>query len=141
MDCPALLYYDIESQVWAEPLADGSVRVGVTALGVKLSGEFFMCRPKPVGHLLERGRSLAVAELAKSIVSIPSPLSGRVLETNPLLSHEPDWFEDEISGLPCPNSAHQSGESLGTMTSVKKSLTAGIQALRRPRHLTRKDTP
>jgi glycine cleavage system H lipoate-binding protein len=53
------------AQVWVEPLADGSMRVGVTALGVKLSGEFFMCRPKPVGQVLERGRSMAVAELAK----------------------------------------------------------------------------
>lgn len=90
MDFPAALHYDIESQVWAEPLPDGSVRVGVTALGVKLSGEFFMCRPKPVGQVLERGRSMAVAELAKSIVSIKSPLSGSVLETNPLLAQEPE---------------------------------------------------
>lgn len=90
MDFPAALHYDIESQVWAEPLPDGSVRVGVTALGVKLSGEFFMCRPKPVGQVLERGRSMAVAELAKSIVSIKSPLSGSVLETNALLAQEPE---------------------------------------------------
>ena len=90
MDFPAALHYDIAAQVWVEPLADGSMRVGVTALGVKLSGEFFMCRPKPVGQVLERGRSMAVAELAKSIVSITAPLSGEVVEVNTLLAQEPE---------------------------------------------------
>jgi glycine cleavage system H protein len=49
-----------------------------------------MCRPKGVGSVVERGRGIAVVELAKSIVSVKSPLSGTVLALNPRLSNEPE---------------------------------------------------
>lgn len=87
---PAELYYAIEPQTWARPEPDGRVRVGITALGIRLSGEIYMCRPKGVGQSIERGRSVGVVELAKSIVSVRSPLSGTVVEVNPLLAGEPE---------------------------------------------------
>ena len=75
---PDELHYDIEHQVWARLEADGSATVGITALGVQLAGEVYMCRPKGVGSVVERGRGIAVVELAKSIVSVKSPLGGTV---------------------------------------------------------------
>lgn len=87
---PTGLLYDVANQVWARPEADGSVTVGITALGTRLSGEVYMCRPKPVGQAVARGRSVGVVELAKSIVSVKSPLAGVVCAVNPLLATEPE---------------------------------------------------
>jgi glycine cleavage system H protein len=95
---PDDLFYAIEPQTWARPEADGRVRVGITTLGVRLSGEVYMCRPKGVGQAVERGRSVAVVELAKSIVSVRSPLSGTVVEVNPLLADRPEWVHEDPYG-------------------------------------------
>lgn len=88
-DPPDWLYH-IEHQVWARPEHDGLFTVGITALGIRLSGEIYMCRPKGVGVAVEQGRSIGVVELAKSIVSVKSPLSGEVVDVNPRLRDEPE---------------------------------------------------
>lgn len=87
---PAALHYCVDDQTWARVQDDGSVTVGITSLGIGLSGEIFMCRPKPVGQMVEKGRSVAVVELAKAIVSVRSPLSGTVLQVNDALIDRPD---------------------------------------------------
>ncbi|CAM4098760.1 glycine cleavage system protein H [Roseateles saccharophilus] len=79
-----------EDQTWAQPLPDGKVRIGITALGLKASGDIYMCRPKPVGSDVAQGRSIGVVELAKSIVSVKSPLSGRVVRVNEALEERPE---------------------------------------------------
>ncbi|MFH7043149.1 glycine cleavage system protein H [Paucibacter sp. JuS9] len=89
-ELPEHLWVLIEHQTWAELQPDGTVRAGITALGLKASGELYMCRPKPAGEMLEQGRSMAVVELAKSIVSVKSPLSGRVLRVNERLAETPE---------------------------------------------------
>ena len=87
---PPELYYLIEHQVWARLEGDGVATVGITALGIALAGEIYMCRPKQRGTEVEQGKSIAVVELAKSIVSVKSPLSGSVIETNALLAQTPE---------------------------------------------------
>lgn len=87
---PDALWYHAEHQVWAELLADGTVRAGITAMGIRQAGEIYMCRPKLPGTTVEQGRGLAVVELAKAIVSVKSPLAGIVVEVNPLLADEPE---------------------------------------------------
>jgi len=76
---PDELHYHVEHQVWARLHPDGTARVGVTAMGAHLAGDLYMCRPKPPGAAVEQGRGIAVVELAKSIVSVKSPVSGTVL--------------------------------------------------------------
>lgn len=89
-ELPRGLWVWAEDQTWAQPLPDGRVRVGITALGLKLSGEIYMCRPKSVGTAVEQGRSIGVVELAKSIVSVKSPLSGVVTRVNEALEDRPE---------------------------------------------------
>ncbi|WP_239478147.1 glycine cleavage system protein H [Hydrogenophaga sp. YM1] len=84
------MLYLVEHQVWARVDAPGLVTVGITSLGIRLSGEVYMCRAKPVGTAVEQGRALGVVELAKSIVSVKAPLSGTVVETNPALAQRPE---------------------------------------------------
>jgi glycine cleavage system H protein len=97
-DFPDELYYLVDDQVWARLLDDGTACVGITSLGIALAGEIYMCRAKPVGATVEQGRSVAVVELAKAIVSVRSPLSGSVIEVNPLLADEPGLVHREPYG-------------------------------------------
>lgn len=90
LDFPADRLYLIEHQVWARIEPDGLATVGITALGIAVAGEIYMCRPKSIGTLIEQGRSIAVVELAKSIVSVKSPLSGTVVHTNPVVADTPE---------------------------------------------------
>lgn len=97
-DFPAGLLYHVEHQVWARVDAPDCVTVGITSLGIRLSGEIYMCRAKPVGTVVEQGRSIGVVELAKSIVSVRAPLSGTVIETNPVLAQHPEHVHQDPYG-------------------------------------------
>lgn len=87
---PADGFYLLEHDMWCRPCGGGRMEVGVTPFGVHLSGDFYMCRAKPVGAVLAQGETVAVAELSKSVVAIKSPLSGEVVEVNPLLEDQPE---------------------------------------------------
>ena len=89
-DFPDDLHYLVEHQTWARLEPDGRATVGITAMGIRLAGEIYMCRPKSVGQTVEQGRSVAVVELAKAIVSVKSPLSGTVVDVNPALASRPE---------------------------------------------------
>jgi len=98
LEFPADLLYLVEHDVWARLDADGSATVGITALGIKLSGEIYMCRARPVGAAVEQGRAVAVVELAKAIVSVKSAVSGKVVEVNPRLEDTPELVHREPYG-------------------------------------------
>ena len=98
IDFPDDLHYLVEHQVWARPNADGSVTAGISALGIRLAGEIYMCRAKLPGSEVEQGHSMAVVELAKSIVSVKSPLSGRIVEVNELLAERPELVHRDPYG-------------------------------------------
>lgn len=95
---PDELYYLVEHQMWARVEEDGCVRVGATSLGVHLAGEMYMCRPKAVGTVVEQGRGVAVAELAKTVVSVKTPVSGTVVEVNALLAQRPELVHQDPYG-------------------------------------------
>lgn len=95
---PDELHYLVEDQVWARLHEDGSATVGITALGVHLAGEIYMCRPKTVGIAVQQGRGIAVVELAKSIVSVKSPVAGVVAAVNPRLAAEPGLVHTDPYG-------------------------------------------
>jgi len=90
VDLPEGFWLWPEDQTWAQPLPSGQVRVGITALGLKVSGDIYMCRPKPVGSEVVQGRSVGVVELSKSVVSVKSPLSGIVVRVNVALEDRPE---------------------------------------------------
>ena len=86
---PDALLYQVADQTWVREEVDGTVSVGITALGLRLAGEFYMCRPKRPGTRVERGRALALVELAKSVVSVHAPLTGTVLAVNAAVEADP----------------------------------------------------
>lgn len=98
LPAPPDLHYLIEHQVWARLHRDGTATVGITALGIRLAGEIYMARPKGVGVAVEQGRAVAVVELAKSIVSVKSPVTGTVVAVNPLLADRPEQVHEDPYG-------------------------------------------
>ena len=90
LEFPDDLHYLVEHDVWARLDADGLATVGITALGIKLSGEIYMCRAKPVGTTVEQGRAIGVVELAKAIVSVKCAVGGTVVAVNPRLEAAPE---------------------------------------------------
>jgi glycine cleavage system H protein len=96
---PDELWYSVEHQVWArvegaegdEGRDGGVATVGITALGIALAGgEIYMARPKSVGSVVEQDKSIAVVELAKSIVAVKSPVHGLVVAANEALAAHPE---------------------------------------------------
>ena len=97
LDFPDDLYFLVEHQVWARVAGDLAT-VGITALGIRLAGEIYMCRPKVAGSVVAQGQSIAVVELAKSIVSVKSPVGGTVLEGNAALASRPELVHRDPYG-------------------------------------------
>jgi len=90
LEFPDDLWYLVEHQVWARLHDTTSATVGVTSLGVRLAGDIYMCRPKAVGSEIQQGHSIAVVEIAKAIVSVKSPVCGRVTAVNPQMQEHPE---------------------------------------------------
>ena len=95
---PPDLHYLLEHQVWARLDGDGLATVGITALGIALSGEIYMCRPLRLGTALAQGATLAVVELAKSIVAVKTPVSGSIVAINPALEQRPGLVHTDPYG-------------------------------------------
>lgn len=97
-DYPDDCFYFLEQDMWCRPLDDGRMRVGVSAFGVHLSGDFYMCRPKRAGTAVGQGQTLGIVELSKSIVTVKTPVSGMIEEVNPLLEDTPELIHQDPYG-------------------------------------------
>jgi glycine cleavage system H protein len=89
-DYPDWLFYDLENQIWYEPLADGTIRVGMTPIAVTLAGEILVFTPKRVGREFEKGRSFATLEGGKWIGSARAAFNGVVISYNEALVERPE---------------------------------------------------
>lgn len=95
---PDHLHYFLAHDMWCEVLGSGLVRVGISSFGVYLSGDFFMCQPKPVGTFIKQKQTLGVVELNKSVVTLKTPVSGRITKINLLLEATPEIIQRDPYG-------------------------------------------
>jgi len=95
---PDEAFFDLAHDMWCRPCGNGSMEVGVTAFGIHLSGDLYMCRPKKAGTVLAQGDTVAVAELSKSVVAIRTPVSGEIVEVNALLEDTPELVHRDPYG-------------------------------------------
>ncbi len=92
-DLPEDLYYLVEKHVWAKPLENGVVRVGITAVAAKLSGgklAALTVKAKNIGQEIVQAKSLATIESSKFVGPVPAPISGVVLRGNEVLASDPN---------------------------------------------------
>jgi glycine cleavage system H protein len=97
-DYPEDLYYDIENQIWYEPLADGSIRVGMTPIAVSLAGEILVFTPKRIGRTFDKGRSFATLEGGKWVGSARAAFDGIVVASNEALVARPSLLSQDAFG-------------------------------------------
>jgi glycine cleavage system H protein len=97
-DFPPQLHYLIDEDTWAGVEPDGHVTVGITPVGLKLAGELYMCRVKSIGITIEAGKAVAVVELAKSVMSVCSPVGGTIVEINERAEEAPARIADDPYG-------------------------------------------
>lgn len=75
-------HYHAGYNVWVQRSGQGQVTLGATAYGAALAVEFFAFTPKVVGTTVEAGRAVGLLELAKTVVSVRSPVKGRIVAVN-----------------------------------------------------------
>jgi len=97
-DFPNHLLYDMENQLWYEPLRDGTVRAGFTTWAANLMGEVLVFTPKRIGRDFEKGRSFAVVEGGKWVGSARAAFDGVVVAHNDLLERRPELLNNDAFG-------------------------------------------
>lgn len=86
---PDHLLYDVPNHIWYAPLHDGTVRAGMTVVGISLAREVLVFTPKRVGRDVEKGRSFATIESAKWVGAAHAAFDGIVTAVNETLIERP----------------------------------------------------
>jgi glycine cleavage system H protein len=89
-------YYNSEG-VWA--LAEGNrIRIGLSDFLQQRSGDVAFAEVKPEGTMLAFGDEVIVIETIKADVSLPSPVTGKVVEVNPAMDITPEVINQDPYG-------------------------------------------
>jgi glycine cleavage system H protein len=97
-DYPDGLFYDMDNQIWYEPLADGTVRAGFTPWAVSFMGEVLVFTPKRIGREFEKDRWFATIEGGKWVGSARAAFDGIVIAHNELLVRKPELLTKDAFG-------------------------------------------
>jgi glycine cleavage system H protein len=95
---PDRLLYDIDNQIWYEPLADGTVRAGFTAWATTLMGDVLVFTPKRIGKDFETNKSFAVVEGGKWVGAARAGFDGVVVAHNEALIRKPELLNKDAYG-------------------------------------------
>jgi glycine cleavage system H protein len=95
---PEHLYYDIDNQIWYEPLADGTIRAGFTPLAIELAGEVLVFTPRRIGKPFEAQRSFAIIECGKWVGAARAAFGGTVIAANQDLERKPVLLNEDAFG-------------------------------------------
>lgn len=78
---PDFLYYDRKDHLWAN-VEEGKVRVGLDQVGQKAAGKIAYIKIRPVGSIVQKGRTFGSLEAGKYIGPLRAPVNGRIVEVN-----------------------------------------------------------
>jgi len=76
--------------VWSAVDADGQTRIGIDDFGAKFIGQVDEVIPPNLGMVVKRGQPLFSARRGKRRITFRSPLSGKVVNVNTVLSRSPE---------------------------------------------------
>ena len=93
-------YFLSRGHSWIELLFSGNARIGVDDFVQKLVGSVDSIRVVPANSVISKGDPLFTITRQGRTLTIPSPLSGKVLEVNSELMREPTAFNTDpyVSG-------------------------------------------
>jgi glycine cleavage system H protein len=95
---PEHLYYDLDNQIWYEPLPDGTIRAGFTPISIALAGEVLVFTPKRTGKDFEAQRSFATIECGKWVGAARAAFEGIVVDSNEELVRKPKLLNQDAFG-------------------------------------------
>lgn len=88
-----LLYTD--SHEWVQDNGDGTVTIGITDHAQEALGDVVFVELPEAGTTIEIGDEFGVVESVKAASDLYAPLSGEVLESNPLLEDSPETLNEQ----------------------------------------------
>jgi glycine cleavage system H protein len=94
---PDDLTYTAEHE-WARSEPDGSVRLGITDFAQDALGDVVYVDLPEVGASVTGGQPLGEVESTKSVSDVYSPVTGTVLEKNPLVDERPELVNEQPYG-------------------------------------------
>jgi glycine cleavage system H protein len=97
-DFPEHLFYDIENQIWYEPLGDGTLRAGFTTWAAALMGEILVFTPKRLGKDFEKNTWFAMVEGGKWVGAARAAFDGNVVAQNDTLIDKPGLLTTDPFG-------------------------------------------
>ena len=97
-DYPEHLYYDLDNQIWYDPLDDGTIRVGFTPIAIELAGDVLVFTPKRIDREFEAQRSFAIIECGKWVGAARAAFNGTVVAANEDLERQPKLLNEDAFG-------------------------------------------
>jgi len=94
---PDQLLYS-SKHTWAQPTADGNVRVGLSDYAQKRLKGLAQVRTEPVGKELGKMEPFGVAETWMLLFDLYSPISGRIVKINEKLKEKPTVVNEDPYG-------------------------------------------
>lgn len=94
MNVPATLKY-APSHEWARLEADGTITVGITDHAQEALGDVVFLELPEAGRVVKAGQEVAVIESVKAASDIYAPVSGEILEANPVAADEPEMVNQD----------------------------------------------
>ena len=78
-----------DTGVWVK-WEGNTARLGLSDFAQQRSGDMAFVEVKPIGTLLEPGDEFASIETIKVNISLPSPVTGKIVQVNPALQDAPE---------------------------------------------------
>jgi len=125
---PDLLYSD--AGVWVR-FEGTRARVGLSDFTQQRNGDVAFAEPKDVGTLVKGGEEVAVVETIKVNLSVPSPVAGKIIETNGDLMDSPELVNQDPYGkgwLAVLEVDHPERARKGLKTAAESMVQAKVQA-------------
>lgn len=94
MRIPQGLFYN-KNHTWAHLDESGAAKVGLDDFMQHITGEVAFTHLKNPGETINKGDLLTEIDQDGKHLSVFSPISGKILETNPLLSEQPNILNED----------------------------------------------
>lgn len=87
-----------QDDVWLTGAGERRWRIGITDFLQKTSGDVVIAQLPNLGKTFQRGSEVAQFETVKTIISVPTPITGKVVERNEKILDEPGLLNSDPYG-------------------------------------------